>query len=90
MKAGVEPLVNDGFAGEATKRALGYLQKQREQGKNIVGIYCGYAPLEVIRAANAARRSAKARRATQAAQAAKSRALFVVQSCRPAGSTIRR
>ena len=26
MKAGVEPLVNDGFAGEATKRALGYLQ----------------------------------------------------------------
>jgi benzoyl-CoA reductase/2-hydroxyglutaryl-CoA dehydratase subunit BcrC/BadD/HgdB len=54
MKAGVEPLVNDGFAGEATKRTLGYLQKQREQGKNIVGIYCGYAPLEVIRAANAA------------------------------------
>ena len=30
MKAGVEPLVNDGFAGEATKRTLGYLQKQRE------------------------------------------------------------
>ena len=54
MKAGVEPLVNDGFAGEATKRTLGYLQKQREKGKNIVGIYCGYAPLELIRAANAA------------------------------------
>jgi len=54
MKAGVEPLVNDGFAGEATKRTLGYLQKQREKGKNIVGIYCSYAPLELIRAANAA------------------------------------
>jgi benzoyl-CoA reductase/2-hydroxyglutaryl-CoA dehydratase subunit BcrC/BadD/HgdB len=54
MKAGVEPLVDDGFAGEATKRTLGYLQKQREKGKNIVGIYCGYAPLEVIRAMGAA------------------------------------
>ena len=54
MKAGVEPLVNDGFAGEATKRTLGYLQKQREKGNNIVGIYCGYAPLEVIRAMGAA------------------------------------
>jgi benzoyl-CoA reductase/2-hydroxyglutaryl-CoA dehydratase subunit BcrC/BadD/HgdB len=54
MKEGVEPLVNDGFAGEATKRSLAYLQKQREQGKNIVGIYCGYAPLEVIRAMGAA------------------------------------
>jgi benzoyl-CoA reductase/2-hydroxyglutaryl-CoA dehydratase subunit BcrC/BadD/HgdB len=54
MKAGVEPLVNDGFAGEATKRTLGYLQKQREKGKNIIGIYCGYAPLELIRAMGAA------------------------------------
>ncbi|MEE9914035.1 MAG: 2-hydroxyacyl-CoA dehydratase family protein [Deltaproteobacteria bacterium] len=54
MKADVEPLVNDGFAGEATKRTLNYLQNQRENGKNIVGIYCSYAPLELIRAANAA------------------------------------
>jgi len=54
MKEGVEPLVNDGFAGEATKRTLNYLQSQREKGKNIVGIYCGYAPLELIRAAGAA------------------------------------
>lgn len=54
MKAGVEPLVNDGFAGEATKRTLSYLQAQREKGKNIVGTYCGYAPLELIRAAGAA------------------------------------
>jgi len=54
MKEGIEPLVNDGFAGEATKRTLNYLQKQREIGKNIVGIYCSYAPLELIRAAGAA------------------------------------
>jgi benzoyl-CoA reductase/2-hydroxyglutaryl-CoA dehydratase subunit BcrC/BadD/HgdB len=53
MKAGVEPLVNDGFVGEPAKRALGYIQSQCEKGKNVVGIYCGYAPMEVIRAANA-------------------------------------
>lgn len=53
MKAGVEPLVNDGFAGEASKRTLNYIQSQREKGKNIVGIYCGYAPLELIRAIHA-------------------------------------
>ena len=54
MKPGVEPLVNDGFAGEASKRTLNYIQSQREKGKNIVGIYCGYAPLELIRAIHAA------------------------------------
>lgn len=52
MKEGIEPLVNDGFAGEPpTKRCLSYLQTQREKGKHVVGIYCGYAPMEVIRAA---------------------------------------
>ncbi len=54
MKSGTEPLVNDGFAGEAAKRTLNYLQTQRERGTNIVGTYCGYAPLEVIRAMGAA------------------------------------
>lgn len=52
MKEGIEALVSDGFAGEPpTKRCLSYLQTQREKGKHIVGIYCGYAPMEVIRAA---------------------------------------
>ncbi|HOF77171.1 MAG TPA: double-cubane-cluster-containing anaerobic reductase [Smithellaceae bacterium] len=51
MKADVDPLVNDGFAGEPAKRCLSYIQSQREKGKNVVGIYCGYAPMEVIRAA---------------------------------------
>jgi benzoyl-CoA reductase/2-hydroxyglutaryl-CoA dehydratase subunit BcrC/BadD/HgdB len=53
MKSGTEPLVNDGFAGEASKRTLSYLQSQREKGKHVVGTYCSYAPVEVIRAAGA-------------------------------------
>lgn len=53
MKTGIDPLVNDGFAGEPAKRCLSYIQSQREKGKNVVGIYCGYAPMEVIRAMNA-------------------------------------
>ncbi len=53
MKEGIEPLVNDGFAGEPAKRCIGYVQSQREKGKTVVGIYCTYGPLEVVRAAGA-------------------------------------
>lgn len=53
MITGVEPLLNDAFVGEPAKRALSYIQAQREKGKKVVGTYCGYAPMEVIRAANA-------------------------------------
>jgi len=53
MMTGVYPLMNDAFAGEPAKRVLNYIQSQREKGKNVVGVYCGYAPMEVIRAANA-------------------------------------
>ena len=52
MKSKIEPLIDDEFAGEPAKRTLSYIQSRREKGKNIVGIYCGYAPLEVIRAMN--------------------------------------
>ena len=52
MKLEIEPLVDDEFVGEPAKRILSYIQSQREKGKNIVGIYCGYAPLEIIRAMN--------------------------------------
>ena len=51
MRKNVEPLINDGFAGDSSRRCLSYIQAQREKGKNVVGIYCGYAPMEVIRAA---------------------------------------
>jgi benzoyl-CoA reductase/2-hydroxyglutaryl-CoA dehydratase subunit BcrC/BadD/HgdB len=46
-----EPLINDEYTGELpTKRVLAYLQTKREAGKKIAGVYCGYAPVEVMRA----------------------------------------
>jgi len=50
----MEPLLNDEYTGLPTKRALAYLQAKREQGAKVVGAYCGYAPLEIIRAMGAA------------------------------------
>ena len=44
------PLMNDGFDGEPTKRALNYIQAQKAKGRPVVGIYCGYAPIELIQA----------------------------------------
>jgi len=49
----IEPLLNDGFAGEPVKRTLAYIMSQRDKGKHVVGIYCSYAPLEIIRAMDA-------------------------------------
>ncbi len=47
----VEPLLNDEFIGEPpAKRALGYIQSKKEQGHPVAGIYCGYAPVELIQA----------------------------------------
>jgi benzoyl-CoA reductase/2-hydroxyglutaryl-CoA dehydratase subunit BcrC/BadD/HgdB len=47
----VEPLIDDEYTGEpASKRLIAHLQGQREEGAKIVGVYCGYAPAEVIRA----------------------------------------
>ncbi len=48
------PLIDDEFAGEPSKRALQYVQDKRNQGYPVVGIYCGYAPLEMIKAMKAA------------------------------------
>jgi len=51
MSTTVEPLINDEYAGgPPTKRVLAHLQAQRKEGKKIAGVYCGYAPAEVIRA----------------------------------------
>ena len=44
------PLMNDGFDGEPAKRVLDYTQAQKAQGRPVVGIYCGYAPIELIQA----------------------------------------
>lgn len=45
-----EPLITDEYTGEPSKRLLAYIQKQREGDTKVVGIYCGYAPVELIRA----------------------------------------
>ena len=53
-KTETRPLIDDEFIGEPSKRALQHLQKKRQQGYPVVGTYCGYAPLEIIRAMGAA------------------------------------
>ncbi len=42
--------MNDGLDGEPAKRAFQYIQKRWEQKDPVVGIYCGFAPFEVIQA----------------------------------------
>jgi benzoyl-CoA reductase/2-hydroxyglutaryl-CoA dehydratase subunit BcrC/BadD/HgdB len=46
----IRPLFDDEYVGEPAKRALQYIHKRREVGSPVVGVYCGYAPLEVIKA----------------------------------------
>jgi benzoyl-CoA reductase/2-hydroxyglutaryl-CoA dehydratase subunit BcrC/BadD/HgdB len=48
-----EQLVNDQYTEEPSKRAFAYVQSKREQGKKVVGTYCGYAPLELFRVMDA-------------------------------------
>lgn len=42
--------MDDGFDGEPAKRVLDYVQNRKANGAPIVGIYCGYAPIELIQA----------------------------------------
>jgi len=46
----MEPLMNDGYDGEPAKRVLNYMQQRKAKGDPIVGMYCGYAPVELIQA----------------------------------------
>lgn len=51
MTHSYEPLLGDEFAGQPpTKRLLSYLLGKREKGAKIAGMYCGYAPVELLRA----------------------------------------
>ena len=52
-KDNVRPLIDDEFVGEPAKRSLQYIQMKRSAGMPVAGIYCGYAPMEVIRAVGA-------------------------------------
>ena len=46
----LEPLMDDGFDGEPAKRVLRYVEEHKKRGNPIAGIYCGYAPIELIQA----------------------------------------
>lgn len=47
----VKPIFDDEYIGQPpAKRALGYIKEQQKQGKHVVGLYCGYAPIELITA----------------------------------------
>ena len=50
MNQPLEPLMNDGFDGEPAKRVLKYVETHKKRGNPIAGIYCGYAPIELIQA----------------------------------------
>lgn len=44
----IDRLMDDGYDGEPAKRVLQYVQNHKKEGSPIVGIYCGYAPIELI------------------------------------------
>ena len=46
-------LINDRYRTNPVGRFLDFLIKKREEGAPVVGLYCGYAPLEMIRAVGA-------------------------------------
>ncbi len=48
--AQAEPLLCDGFHADPAGRILSCILSKREQGSPVIGLYCGYAPLELIRA----------------------------------------
>lgn len=51
MSENFNVIFNDAFVGEPpAKRAVGYIQSQREKGRKVAGIYCGYAPVELLHA----------------------------------------
>jgi len=50
MNQVLEPLLNDGFDGEPAKRVLKYVENHKKSGNPIAGVYCGYAPIELIQA----------------------------------------
>lgn len=48
-----EPLLCDGFHADPAGRILSCILSKREQGSPVIGLYCGYAPLELVRAMGA-------------------------------------
>jgi benzoyl-CoA reductase/2-hydroxyglutaryl-CoA dehydratase subunit BcrC/BadD/HgdB len=50
METKTTPLFNDGMDGLPSKRVLHYVEAQKAAGRPVVGIYCGFAPIELIQA----------------------------------------
>lgn len=53
MQHVIEPLIQDDYQGFPSKRSLNFLLGKRKEGVYGVGVYCTYAPVELIRAAGA-------------------------------------
>ena len=49
----MEPLIDDGYAGQPRTRVLNELMSLVDAGRPVVGVYCCFAPLELIWAADA-------------------------------------
>jgi len=46
----VPHVINDEYVADPVRRVHDYLLEKRDQGAHLVGLYCGYAPVELIRA----------------------------------------
>jgi len=53
MDTSIEPLISDEYTGFPLKRSLDCILRKRREGRRGVGVYCAYAPVELIRAAGA-------------------------------------
>ena len=51
--AAFPPLFENAQVADPVRRFLEYVLNKREQGNPVVGVYCGYAPVEMIRAMGA-------------------------------------
>lgn len=49
----IEPLLNDKYADSPNERVLDFVVTKREAGAHVAGMYCGYAPVELVRAVGA-------------------------------------
>jgi benzoyl-CoA reductase/2-hydroxyglutaryl-CoA dehydratase subunit BcrC/BadD/HgdB len=49
----MEPLINDQYTDNPNDRVLDSIVRKRSAGAHIIGMYCGYAPVELVRAIGA-------------------------------------
>ena len=49
----MEPLINDRYTNTPNDRVLDFIIGKRNAGTSVIGMYCGYAPVELVRAMGA-------------------------------------